>query len=195
MDRLPSVPMGRRFLPGEPNPEERLQRYDHKSAQFVPVRPALSAECCAYSNDGQWMAYVTFPEQSLWRSKPDGSQRQQLTWPPMTALNPHWSPDGSEIAFSAFLPGQTLKTFIIAAEGGKARQLTQRDCPELDANWSPDGMHLIFGGYAVLSNASCSDFLLAMDLKTHANLRGPRLPGVVVAAMVPGRQEHRGKQQ
>ena len=48
------------FTPGNPTPRRGLQRYDHKSAQFVPVRPALSAECCVYSNDGQWMAYVTF---------------------------------------------------------------------------------------------------------------------------------------
>jgi Tol biopolymer transport system component/DNA-binding winged helix-turn-helix (wHTH) protein len=147
-----------------------VERYDRKSAQFVPVRPALSADCCVYSNDGQWMAYVTFPEGSLWRSKPDGSQRQQLTWPPVTALNPHWSPDGREIAFSAVLPGKTSKTFIIAAEGGKVRELTQSECPELDANWSPDGTHLIFGtyaGYAIESGASCPELLYTVDLKTH----------------------------
>jgi Tol biopolymer transport system component len=143
------------------------ERYDRKSAQFVPVRPALSADCCVYSNDGQWMAYVTFPEQSLWRSKPDGSQRQQLTWPPMTVLNPHWSPDGRELAFSALLPGKTWKTFIIAAQGGKVQELTQNKCPELDANWSPDGTHLLFGSYAIESGASCAEVLYTMDLKTH----------------------------
>jgi Tol biopolymer transport system component/DNA-binding winged helix-turn-helix (wHTH) protein len=144
-----------------------VDRYDRKSAQFVPLRPALSADCCVYSKDGQWMAYVTFPEQSLWRSKPDGSQRQQLTWPPMNAQNPHWSPDGREIAFSALLPGKTLKTFILAAQGGQARELTQSGCSELDANWSPDGNHMIFGRYPILPGVSCPDALQTMDLKTH----------------------------
>jgi Tol biopolymer transport system component/DNA-binding winged helix-turn-helix (wHTH) protein len=144
-----------------------VDRYDRKSAQFVPLRPALSADCCVYSNDGQWMAYVTFPGQSLWRSKPDGSQRQQLTWPPMKAQNPRWSPDGREIAFSAPVPGKTLKTFIIAAQGGQARELTQSGCAELDANWSPDGTRMIFGGFPPLPGVACPDGLQTMDLKTH----------------------------
>jgi Tol biopolymer transport system component/DNA-binding winged helix-turn-helix (wHTH) protein len=144
-----------------------VERYDRKSAQFVPLRPALSADCCIYSNDGQWMAYVTFPGQSLWRSKPDGSQRQQLTWPPMNAENPHWSPDGREIAFTALLPGETPKTFIIAAQGGQARELTQSGCSELDANWYPDGTHMILGDFPAFLGVSCPDGLQSMDLKTH----------------------------
>jgi serine/threonine protein kinase len=156
----------------------QAERYDRKSAQFVPVRPALSAECCVYSNDGQWMAYVTFPERSLWRSKLDGSQRQQLTWPPMAVLNPHWSPDGREIAFSALLPGKTLKTFIIAAQGGTVRELTQSECPELDANWSPDGTHLVFGSFAIWSGASCPEVLYTMDLKTHEIFTVPGSEGL-----------------
>jgi Tol biopolymer transport system component len=114
------------------------------------------------------MAYVTFPEQSLWRSKADGSQSQQLTWPPMRALNPHWSPDGKEIAFSAPSLGKSLNTFIIPAQGGSARQLTQSECPELDANWSPDGTQLTYGSFpGYLSGISCPVVLYTMDLKTH----------------------------
>jgi Tol biopolymer transport system component/DNA-binding winged helix-turn-helix (wHTH) protein len=144
-----------------------VERYDRKSVQFVPLRPALSADCCVYSKDGQWMAYVTFPGQSLWRSKPDGSERQELTWPPMNAQNPNWSPDGKEIAFSALLPGKTLKTFIIAAQGGQARELTHSACSELDANWSPDGAQMIFASPPFYPGVSCPDGLQTLDLKTN----------------------------
>jgi Tol biopolymer transport system component/DNA-binding winged helix-turn-helix (wHTH) protein len=155
-----------------------MQRYDRKSAQFLPVHPSLSADCCVYSNDGQWITYVSFPEQSLWRSKPDGTERQQLTWPPMSAQNPHWSPDGKEIAFSALLPGKPLKTFIIAAEGGTARELTQSKCPELDANWSPDGTYVIFGTHIFMPKPSCPVALSTLNLNTHERSTLPGSEGL-----------------
>ncbi len=155
-----------------------VQKYDRKSAQFLAVHPALSADCCTYSNDGQWITYVTFPEPSLWRSRSDGTERQQLTWPPMKAQNPHWSPDGREIAFSASLPGKTSKTFIIAAEGGKPRELTLSECPELDANWSPDGTHLIFGTLIFDSIPSCPVVLSTLDLHTHKRSTVPGSEGL-----------------
>lgn len=151
-----------------------VERYDPKISQFVPLHPTLSANCCVYSNDGQWLAYVTFPDGNLWRSRPDGTQRQQLTWPPLVALNPHWSPDGREIAFTGFSPGKTWKTFIIPAEGGDPHELTsQDDCPELEANWSPEGTYLTFGSYFI-SSPSCPLVVLTMDLKTH---RVSAIPG------------------
>jgi len=38
--------------------------------------------------DGQWVAYASYPEGSLWRSKVDGTERLQLTFPPMAILWP-----------------------------------------------------------------------------------------------------------
>jgi Tol biopolymer transport system component/DNA-binding winged helix-turn-helix (wHTH) protein len=157
-----------------------LERYTHKSAQFQPFLPGLSADCCVYSNDGKWIAYVTFPEGSLWRSRPDGSERQQLTWAPMSALNPHWSPDGKEIAFSGHLPGKMWKTFIIPAEGGETHQLTQNDCSELDAHWSPDGTHMTFAPFASIfpPSPSCPHVIYTMDLRTHETSTIPGSEGL-----------------
>ncbi len=41
----------------------------------------------------------------LWRSRVDGSEKIQLTVPPMRTGAPRWSPDGKQIAFHAVLPG------------------------------------------------------------------------------------------
>ena len=57
----------------------------------------ISAEFVSFSRDGQWVAYVSYPEGTLWRSKLDGSSRLQLTYPPMypvlAALVARWKED------------------------------------------------------------------------------------------------------
>ena len=150
-------------------PRGEVERYDAKSGRFQPFLPGLSADCCAYSRDGEWIAYVTYPERDLWRARADGGQRQQLTWPPMVALNPHWSPGGKEIAFTTQLPGKSWKCAIIAAEGGIPQPLTQNeknDCPELEANWSPDGTQITFAPFAIDPRNTCPVVVYIMDLKT-----------------------------
>ena len=58
-------------------------RYDAKTKQLVSYLSGISATHLDFSRDGEWVCYVTYPEFSLWRSKLDGSQRLQLTFPPM----------------------------------------------------------------------------------------------------------------
>ena len=60
-----------------------LLRLDTKSGQFVPYLGGISATGIAYSKDGSWLSWVMFPDRTLWRSKADGSEKLQLTFPPM----------------------------------------------------------------------------------------------------------------
>src|ERR1700704_2005326 len=82
-----------------------LARYDTKSAAFVPFLSGISADSVSFSRDGKWVTYVSFPEGTLWRSKADGSQRIQLTYPPLSVRLPSWSPEGQQILFYAFSTG------------------------------------------------------------------------------------------
>jgi Tol biopolymer transport system component len=75
----------------------------------------------------------------------DGSQRTQLTFPPLRVFWPRWSPDGKRIAFSAALPNTTLNAYLISSEGGNAQQILPSEQIQMDVNWSPDGNSLIFG--------------------------------------------------
>ena len=127
-------------------PRGELTRFDVKSRQFVPYLSGISAEGVSFSRDGQWVAYCTYPEGTLWRSRVDASERFQLTFPPLIAGVPRWSPDGKQIAFMGQMPGKPLKLYLVAAEGGNVEQLTTGDHNDADPNWSADGTRLVFSG-------------------------------------------------
>jgi Tol biopolymer transport system component len=127
----------------------QLMRTDLKSGQFSPFLEGVSAEYLSFSRDGQWVTYVSYPEGTLWRSKADGSERLQLTYPPFYAMMPHWSPDGKKIAYFEFASSsdKSARMSEIAAEGGSPRQLLPDDpTPQQDPTWSPDGSKIVFGG-------------------------------------------------
>jgi DNA-binding winged helix-turn-helix (wHTH) protein/Tol biopolymer transport system component len=121
-------------------------RYDKKRDEFVPFLSGISAEGLAFSSDGQWVAYTSYPDGDLWRSKVDGSEALQLTFPPMKAFMPRWSPDGRQIAFNATLPGGNFNIYVISSAGGTTEHLLPSDEGQLDVDWSPDGKSLVFGG-------------------------------------------------
>ena len=123
----------------------QLVRYDKRSGQFVPFLAGISADDVDFSRDGQWTAYVTWPEGKLWRSKIDGNERLQLTLDPMRAGLPRWSPDGKRIAFlGQAAEGKPLKIYLISAEGGNAVQAMPGERNEGEPSWSPDGNSLAF---------------------------------------------------
>jgi Tol biopolymer transport system component len=141
-----------------------LSRYDEKSTQFVPFLSGLSADGVSFSKDGQWVAYVTYPDSTLWRSKADGSQRVQLSFPPLAAVLPSWSPDGKELVFYGFLPGQNAKLYTVSVDGGTPRKQLADDSEEkLDPMWSPDGTKIVFGD----GPANPKSRIRILDLNTH----------------------------
>jgi Tol biopolymer transport system component len=141
-----------------------LSRYDAKSAQFTSFLSGISADSVSFSKDEQWVAYVSFPQGTLWRSKSDGSQRIQLTYPPLTPVLPSWSPDGQQLVFYAFLPGKKAKMYTVAADGGSPREMIPDNSPEeWDPTWSPDGTKIVFGG----PPADPNDVIQILDVRTN----------------------------
>jgi Tol biopolymer transport system component/DNA-binding winged helix-turn-helix (wHTH) protein len=157
-----SVDGKRLFVIGEQRRGE-LVRFESKSGQFVPYLGGISAQWADVSKDGDWVAFVSYPEGVLWRSRVDGSQRLQLTSLPMQAWLPRWSPDGKRIAFSAAVPGARDRIYMVGAEGGTPVQLTAENHYETDPNWSPDQNSLMFGGEPWFEGSVAIHML---DLKT-----------------------------
>jgi eukaryotic-like serine/threonine-protein kinase len=122
-----------------------LVRYDSKTKEVAPFLSGISAGDVEFSRDGNWIAYVSYPDQTLWRCRVDGSERLQLTNAPMVAALPHWSPDGKRIAFSTLDTGKPTTIFLVPSDGGAAEPLLSQRGYELDPSWSPDGNEIIFG--------------------------------------------------
>ena len=141
---LPSKDGKKIFVVGE-QPRGELMRYDAKLRQGVPYMKGLSAEQVTFSPDGQWAAYVAYPEDTLWRSRVDGSERLQLIFSPQQAALPRWSPDGKQIVFVAGLPGQPFKINVVSADGGVSQQIAPQEPVQNDPGWSLDGNSIIFG--------------------------------------------------
>jgi Tol biopolymer transport system component len=133
------------FYAGDKEVRE-LARYDARSKQFVPFLPGVRARDVDFSRDGQWVAYVvpTMQENILWRSRVDGRDRQQLTFPPMHARQPRWSPDGKKIAFAGVVPGKREEIFLIPSGGGEPEPVTPSGLDSGFPDWSPGGDFLVF---------------------------------------------------
>jgi eukaryotic-like serine/threonine-protein kinase len=155
---------------------EEVVRYDAKSAEFLPYLSGISADGLDFSRDGRWVAYVTFPEGALWRSRVDGSERLQLTFSPMQALWPRWSPDGKQIAFSAIGPGRPLKIYLVSADGGSPEIAVPGEKSESVWGWSPDGKKLAFDDAPEASGLAGALHLL--DLRTRHVETLPRSEGL-----------------
>lgn len=130
-----------------------LMRYDPARKAFEPALGGESAIYAQPSPDGAWVAWVRYPEGTLWRSRPDGTDRLQLTSPPAVAHVPRWSPDGRRIVFSSQPDpshfGKEIR--VVAADGTMTETVAQPSDPGAaywDPCWLPDGS-ILFGRFLI----------------------------------------------
>jgi Tol biopolymer transport system component len=112
-----------------------------------PVLPAVSAYELDFSRDGRWVAYTQFPEHTIWRSRPDGKDARQLTPVGLEAHQPHWSPDGTRIAFMGWRAGNRpySRVYLVPSSGGALDEPLPGKDDQGVPTWSPDGRSLFFG--------------------------------------------------
>lgn len=159
---IPSSDGRRIFVLGE-DPRVELLRYDLKAQRFDAYQGGVSAGPVDFSADGKWMAYISYPEMTLWRSRVDGSEKTQLTFPPVRAYGPRWSPDGSQIAFMDVAFDSPRRIRLTSATGGSAELLLPAHTSgESDPSWMPGGKSIVFGKF----EADGSSAVCELDLKT-----------------------------
>lgn len=176
------------------NGQIELLRALPKSSAFVALDQNLSSAALAeYSPDGQWVAWLNASDSSLWRSKTDGSERIELTTPPLRIFSMKWSPDDKRLALMAEEPGMPWKLYLIDSDGGKPLPLLSEDRNEADPDWSADGQTIVFGRLPDRMDSGQPKAIYTLNLQTHkvteipgsAGLFSPRLSpdGHYIAAM------------
>lgn len=176
---LPSKDNSKLFAVGDKRRGE-LVRYDSKSGQFVPYLGGTSAVDMVFSRDGNWIGYVTFPDGDLWRSRADGSQKLQLTFPPMEVHAPRWSPDGKQIVFMGRNPGKGWRIYLVPSEGEREPQpVAAGDDSQAAPDWSPEGGSLVYAGLPEeLTGDSKTTAVHVIDLKSHTISTVPGFEGL-----------------
>ncbi len=79
----------------------------------------------------------------LWVAPKEGGTALKLSSPAGQELYPHFSPDGSRIAYSADYDGNQ-EIYVIPSMGGKPTRVTYHGMPDRIIDWYPDGKRLLY---------------------------------------------------
>lgn len=107
----------------------------------VPGLEGVSADQLDYSPDGLKVAYIKYPELTLWRKNIVTGDALQLTFYPMIPSRPRWSPDGRSIAFTARAPGEPPSVYVVRADVGEPELISRSSWRP---TWSSDGKELMY---------------------------------------------------
>ena len=174
----PSVDGKRIFAIGA-QPRAELVRYDAKSGQFVPYLGGISATDVSFSRDGQWVTYVSYPEAEVWRSRPDGTEKLQLTRAPQEAWSASFSPDGRQVVYVGNESGKSQRMYMVSVDGSTPQELPSPEIPNR-ISWCADGSSVVFtqGGADFTS-------IHRFDVKTSKTELVPGSDGLFLASCSP----------
>ena len=94
--------------------------------------PAVNGNAVAFEYGGD-----------LWVTTRAGGPARRLTATPDVETDPHFSPDGSHIAFSRTSNGNT-DVYVVSAAGGEPTRLTFHPGNDRARGWTPDGKRVVF---------------------------------------------------
>lgn len=128
-------------------PTFHLLREDLKDGRLQPaldfLNDAVRVEC---SPDRRWISWIRRDDGSLWRSRPDGSNRLRMLGAPYRVFNMAWSPETTRLAVMARRPGAPWRILLADVDSAHNEELL-RDDPhnQADPQWSANGTEILFG--------------------------------------------------
>jgi len=128
---LPSVPtasapvatLPQLALPASVSPDSVPRLLQH---------PSLSATAIAFDYAGE-----------IWIVPRGGGEAQRLVTGQLRNTRPIFSPDGTQIAFTGVLDGNT-DVYVVPSSGGEPRRLTHHPSDDEAVGWTPDGTRVLF---------------------------------------------------
>jgi tricorn protease len=79
----------------------------------------------------------------IWVVPKAGGVASRLSSPRGEESNPRFSPDGTQIAFTANYDGN-LDVYVVSSQGGEPVRLTHHPMPDRVIDWHPDGKRVLF---------------------------------------------------
>src|SRR5438105_7552236 len=79
----------------------------------------------------------------LWVVGRSGGAARRLTSTPGAEIDPYFSPDGAQIAFTSTVAGNT-DVYVVSTAGGDPKRLTYHPGADRVRGWTPDGRRVIF---------------------------------------------------
>ena len=157
-----------------------LSRYDTKTRQFLPYLNGISAVGVTFSPDAHSVAYHTFPDGKLWRSRIDGSEKLQLASQSFSMFS-RWSPDGQQIAYVSSQPGQADQLCIVGKDGGTPHVVYQ-SATIVSPSWRRDSKAILFQDIPHIPEDSV---IKQLDIGTGQLITIPASKGLVLPVISP----------
>lgn len=142
-----------------------LLKFDPKQQTFQTFLPGVSAHFVSFSRDGQWITYTDSTDESLWRSRANGSEAVRLTPPGMEVELSAWSPDGKQVAFMAREAGKPWRVFLVSRDGGVVREAAAGEDNQGAPTWSPDGKSLVYASAGCQQEQPCGVYRIDLTTK------------------------------
>jgi tricorn protease len=98
----------------------------------------------------------------IWIVSRAGGDAQRLVTGTGMLMGPHFSPDGSMLAYTGDYEGN-LDVYVVPASGGQPKRLTYHPGPDIAVGWTPDGKSVLFVSHRLSYADSDQLFTVPVD--------------------------------
>ncbi len=163
-----------------------LVRFDSRLRAFVPFLGGISATWASFSLSGRTVAYIKYPDLTVWKANADGSKETQLTFAPIEVDGLAWSPDEKFLALRARTPGKPWLIYLLSSRGGEMQSLIRSEKEQGVPTWSADGKTIAFGDVSpVFDTTNGTDSIRLVDVESRKLSEVPGSRGLWTARWSP----------